>query len=176
MFVWKQEAAAAGGRTPLRCVILDLSPVPHVDATAVRPHQTGRPDNSMPRMVMAIAQEGDTSNSAYDDRTRAAGRRLGCQRKLPQRAMQRSCWWAPLFCLTLRAQVRMLSELADGLRRRRLRFVISNPSERVFAMLDRSGLLDTIGALVTCSTMMQAALHARPSFCMAGVSGVHRLS
>jgi anti-anti-sigma regulatory factor len=47
-------------------------------------------------------------------------------------------------------QVRMLSELADGLRRRRLRFVISNPSERVFAMLERSGLLDTIGALVGC--------------------------
>jgi hypothetical protein len=54
----------------------------------------------------------------------------------------------------LRSQVRMLSELADGLRRRRLRFVISNPSERVFAMLERSGLLDTIGALryfVFCS-------------------------
>ena len=85
---------------------------------------------------------------------------------MPQRGMQRSCWWAPLFCLTLRTQVRMLSELADGLRRRRLRFVISNPSERVFAMLERSGLLDTIGALVTCATVMQAALHARPSFCM----------
>ena len=48
-------------------------------------------------------------------------------------------------------QVRMLSELADGLLRRRLRFVISNPSERVFAMLERSGLLDTIGALLCCA-------------------------
>ena len=38
--VWKQEAAAAGGRAPLRCVILDLSPVPHVDATAVRSRNT----------------------------------------------------------------------------------------------------------------------------------------
>lgn len=50
----------------------------------------------------------------------------------------------------LRMQVRMLSGLADGLRRRRLRFVISNPSKRVFAMLERSGLLDTIGALLCC--------------------------
>ena len=64
--------------------------------------------------------------------------------------MQCSCWRASPFGYKLCMQVRMLSELADGLRRQRLRFVISNPSERVFAMLERSGLLDTIGALVGC--------------------------
>lgn len=42
-------------------------------------------------------------------------------------------------------QVRMLGELAEGLRRRRLRLAISNPSERVYAMFERSRLLDTIG-------------------------------
>jgi hypothetical protein len=40
---WKQEAAAMGGRAPLRFLILDLSPVPHMDATAVRPYNTFGP-------------------------------------------------------------------------------------------------------------------------------------
>ncbi len=39
----------------------------------------------------------------------------------------------------------MLGELAADLRARRLRLAISNPSERVHATFERSGLLDIIG-------------------------------
>lgn len=40
----------------------------------------------------------------------------------------------------------MLSELAADLRSRRMQLGISNPSERVHATFERSGLLDVIGA------------------------------
>lgn len=39
----------------------------------------------------------------------------------------------------------MLGEMADSLQKRRLRLAISNPSERVYATFERSGLLDVIG-------------------------------
>ena len=71
-----QAAAAAKGRPRVAFVVLDLTPVPHLDATAVR----------------------------------------------------------------------MLLTLVSDYRAQRLQLALSNPSERVFAMMERSGLLEVVGA------------------------------
>ena len=71
-----QALAAAKGRRRVAFVVLDLTPVPHLDATAVR----------------------------------------------------------------------MLLTLVSDYRGQRLQLALSNPSERVFAMMERSGLLEVVGA------------------------------
>ena len=42
--------------------------------------------------------------------------------------------------------VRMLMDLVADYRAQRLQLAISNPSDRVFGMMERSGLLEAIGA------------------------------
>ena len=57
----------------------------------------------------------------------------------------------------------MLEDLAADLASRQLRLAVSNPSERVLAMFERSGLLDTIGAVLQQSAgvdfLVSAQLH-----------------
>jgi len=46
--------------------------------------------------------------------------------------------------------VRMLLTLVADYRAQKLQLALSNPSERVFAMMERSGLLDVVGAPRKC--------------------------
>ncbi len=49
--------------------------------------------------------------------------------------------------------VRMLLDLVTDYRAQRLQLAISNPSDRVFGMMERSGLLEAIGARRTRSQL-----------------------
>ena len=59
--------------------------------------------------------------------------------------------------------VRMLLTLVSDYRAQKLQLALSNPSERVFAMMERSGLLEVVGAHRNVDVSLAQALGHTPT-------------
>lgn len=128
-----QEAAAAAGGPRVQFLVLDLSPVQHVDASAVRPTPKQAQTYPLTSANLCTSPVCPLSTAPTHTHTRWV---LSVYVELTERVSA---------LLLPPGQVRVLFDLAAELHSRGIQFVAANPSDRVAAMFERSGLLDALG-------------------------------